>query len=240
MKRTSAFTLIELLVVVAIIAILASLLLPALEKSKEQSKIAKCASNLRQLAIALNMYVDDAGGVIPSATPRCPDGAAPSYCPGGPNSYVATWLGTLYELHYCPNKEVMNCPSDPVRLAGSYHWPYTFEVTGYGYNGIGLVTYWYRPESGHPNLQTPYVRMAEVRNPAQTYWAADNADLPATGGYPGNYFYPDVPTWRHRNGLNILWVDGHVSWHTTDEAKLHHYYGYFYFGGNPDRWWDTL
>ena len=64
-KRNFCFTLIELLIVITIIAVLASLLLPSLNKARERAKNTSCLSNLKQQSTAFLMYVDDNKGFLP-------------------------------------------------------------------------------------------------------------------------------------------------------------------------------
>lgn len=117
-NNNKGFTLIELLVVVAIIAILAAILLPALSKAREKARQAVCMSNLRQIGLALQMYVDNWGGK------KLPPGAGGEYW----FDRVASYYGGNYKLLECPSNKVINPYAGGGMPAGTEYLSYGLNI----------------------------------------------------------------------------------------------------------------
>ena len=108
--RRRGFTLIELLVVIAIIAILAAILFPVFARAREKARQASCASNLKQLCLAFQMYAQDYDETLP--------GQNLAHYPGGPTVYpndaccVERNIAWAITQPYIKNTQVLLCPSE--------------------------------------------------------------------------------------------------------------------------------
>lgn len=117
MKEKRGFTLIELLVVIAIIAILAAILFPVFAKARARAQRTQCASNLKQIGTAINMYGDDNDGYIypqwwADGAWQYPVGyCPPANAPAGPWP-TANWA-TVYMKYTGNNAEVFHCACEP-------------------------------------------------------------------------------------------------------------------------------
>lgn len=181
-----AFTLVELLVVIALIAILAALLLPALARAKEKGRQTLCASDLYQIVVAALMYADDNDGRFPA---QLADGL-PVRAVGGDG-------GNYYDLlmPHLGNPLVWLCPSTrdgPGRLM-SYH------MNGFIITTNGLLA---------SSITQPSNTLLIGESGQGTRW--DSAYL--RPDQEGGYLY-DRPQLHHSGGGNATFVDGHVQWH---------------------------
>ncbi|MCC6422334.1 MAG: prepilin-type N-terminal cleavage/methylation domain-containing protein [Phycisphaerales bacterium] len=201
----SAFTLVELLVVIGIIALLISILMPALNKARQSSLQVACASNMRQLGVAMSLYCAENKNWFPPNV----------LLPERPGNYW--WPSRLY-YYLNRNIEVFRCPAaDESEI-----------ITGYG-TWIELPTYPMRffplcyaanIYVGHDmNVGQDPIKITQITKAPETVWLIDSKSVPSgsTAGIntaPFNSHPTDVVpynSYRHSNRINVLFVDGHVN-----------------------------
>jgi prepilin-type N-terminal cleavage/methylation domain-containing protein/prepilin-type processing-associated H-X9-DG protein len=207
LKDRTGFTLVELLVVIGIISVLIAILLPALNKAREQAKKVQCLSNMRQIGMSMAMYANDNKGFLPY--PEAPV--------AGPGMYLASWAKQLVDGKYITG--AANGYSSPVFVCPSDNSPRSWgSVCSYAANR-GHWSYlcgWYNPNGGKS------CRMAQIKQSSNFILLGEEAMYNNIFGYIGVQSWIDAnlqisphATKSDPMGSNILFADGHAGWETT-------------------------
>ena len=212
------FTLIELLVVIAIIAILAGMLLPALNNARETARSANCVGNCKEITRLFQLYNDDYEGHYPNPwTIR--NGTAS-------NKYFFGKLASLYNIQNGEkyHNTIFRCPTYPLKgyLDGVF-------ATSYGANIYGFIG----TESPPDTFTGPYRKTSFFHAPSKTLMIADNYNHWRVdfNGTAAEITGLDMHTkafvaFRHNQRANVGFIDGHVESRTKDRVPC--------FQGYPD------
>ena len=230
LRDRNSFTLIELLMVIAIISIMAAMLLPALKNAREAAKRSACTLNLKQLGQALLMYAHDYDGFFP-----CEYSVDASVRQSYPD--VALWAGdSSFTTGFCPNYIPFFKP-----IAGAKYCPPVFYCPSnrnVWYDGNS----WFSDQYGCSlRFYSTYMYFAHLRDDWPGYVPTGGGptreDSPATmvlmqdtwaepiraNGWYQNHIKENL------QGVNCLFVDGHVEWIPGSKltGPLGAYYVYF-------------
>ena len=241
MKNTKqrSFTLIELLVVIAIIAILAAILLPALNSARERGRSASCINNLKQIGTGFVMYGDANNDWIPRDTPSntyfrvywngaWQDASTPNY----------NWTHVIHP--YVPLIDtghptepdfaagpIALCPSDSTPNAGILNnQTHSCNNPSYGLN-YGVARSGLDQGYSTAALKVYVPKYDRIVNPSKKVLVADSEDSATIGGKNGanactvgvDAGVPNIAR-RHNNGSNILFATLHVASKTDAELDL--------------------
>lgn len=208
-----AFTLIELLVVIAIIAILAAILFPTFARAKAAAKSSSCLSNMHQIGLAMNIYMNDYDDLFPDAIDAS-DKYDPNIWADFPDfQQQLAFLPLMHDVlqPYAKNRQIFHCPSDDGTQVLDNHYPDKFATSPSMFATYGS-SYLYRTELTYRRMSTTSLSepaSINVMMDGAGHWHGtsrevqtdDDVDtyLDLTRNYRYNVFYADF----HAKSLNF-------------------------------------
>ncbi len=230
--RAAGFTLIELLVVISIIALLISILLPALARARDIGRRTTCATQQRQILIGLHSYATDRNGAAPSLI-NDNFRIAYSYMlrhesnrPGF-TGFPFGGLGLIYAEGYVNDLTMFHCPKadqtgvleELPSFFGSYNYRIAHPIDGFGVHRQQLSEHrTVRPGEDEGDWET-FLR-------GQALLADIFTQHPLRGGRP-NWF------WHSQQGINVGYRDGSSRWYADSDGEI---WGRKYPGSNFNAW----
>jgi len=222
-KVTGAFTLVELLVVIALIAILAALLLPAMGKAKAKAQGIACLSNTRQLGYAWTLYAGDHEDRLPYNLADTASRTNINWTSGvmstdmnPDNTNTATITDASLGAYANRSTAVYRCPSDFVLSKVQREAGWTARVRSYSMNAMigdaGPVS------AAGTNVNNPgyvqFFKMTAIPEPAQIFVFLDEHPVSIDDGYFVNraseHQWHDLPASYHDSSAAFSFADGHA------------------------------